>query len=342
MDWGRSAPAAVSQSWRVPCGSLPRSRSRARAGPRRPRIACRTVLWSRSKPRAISVSESGVSSRARYIASWRARATARRASRREQLLAAEPVDRRRPRPGSPPGSAAGGRRGGAPAGSAPSARLDERRRERLGEQRGDREHPGHRALEHAHVARAPGSRSRAARRARAAPAPRRRRAATGARSGSAGRAARARPASPQRKRSRRRSASRAERLGRPVAREHDLLAGGVQRVEGVDELLLGVLLALEHLDVVDQQRVELAVAGLEQLRAVAAQRAHELAREPLGGRVVDVQRGVVSAHVLGDRARAGASCRAPVGRAGRAGCRPRREARRPRARRRGRAGCRAR
>ena len=72
---------------------------------------------------------------------------------------------------------------------------------------------------------------------------------------------------PQSKRSRSRSASRRERLGRAVAGEHDLLAGGVQRVEGVDELLLGALLALEHLDVVDQQRVELAVARLERLRA---------------------------------------------------------------------------
>ncbi len=76
-----------------------------------------------------------------------------------------------------------------------------------------------------------------------------------------------------------------ERLGRPVAGEHDLLAGAVERVEGVDELLLGALLALEHLDVVDQQRVELAVALLEALGPLAAQRGHELGREPLGGGV---------------------------------------------------------
>ena len=93
-----------------------------------------------------------------------------------------------------------------------------------------------------------------------------------------------------------------ERLRRAVAGEHDLLAGRVQGVEGVDELLLGALLALEHLDVVDQQRVELAIAGLERLRALAPQRRDELGREPLGGRVVDLELGVVAAQVLDDRA----------------------------------------
>ena len=34
-----------------------------------------TVVWSRSKARAISASDSEVSSRARYMASWRGRAT---------------------------------------------------------------------------------------------------------------------------------------------------------------------------------------------------------------------------------------------------------------------------
>ena len=108
------------------------------------------------------------------------------------------------------------------------------------------------------------------------------------RSGCAGRAARARRAGPSRSG---RAAARParQRLRRAVAGEHDLLAGGVQRVEGVDELLLGVLLALEHLDVVDQQRVELAVAGLEGLGPVAAQRGDELGREALGGRVVDLR-----------------------------------------------------
>ena len=47
---------------------------------------------------------------------------------------------------------------------------------------------------------------------------------------------------------------------RPVGRQHDLRAGLVQRVEGVEELLLEALLALEELDVVDEQDVVGAVA----------------------------------------------------------------------------------
>ena len=92
---------------------------------------------------------------------------------------------------------------------------------------------------------------------------------------------------PQSKRSRSRCSSRSRDPGGPVAGEHDLLAGGEQRVEGVDELLLGPRLALEELDVVDQQRVEPAVALLEALRPLGAQRRHELAGEALGGRVVE-------------------------------------------------------
>ena len=68
-----------------------------------------------------------------------------------------------------------------------------------------------------------------------------------------------------RKRSRSRSAI-CESASQAVAGQHDLLSRSVEGVEGVDELLLGPLLSLEHLDIVDQQRVERAVARLEQLR----------------------------------------------------------------------------
>ena len=57
-----------------------------------------------------------------------------------------------------------------------------------------------------------------------------------------------------------------EALGRAVGGEHDLLVGVVQGVEGVEELLLRLGLALEELDVVDEQHVDLAVAPLERLR----------------------------------------------------------------------------
>ena len=68
---------------------------------------------------------------------------------------------------------------------------------------------------------------------------------------------------PHSNRLRSRSSSAVELLGRPVGGDHDLLVGVVQRVEGVEELLLGLLLALQELDVVDQQDVDVAVAALE-------------------------------------------------------------------------------
>ena len=52
-------------------------------------------------------------------------------------------------------------------------------------------------------------------------------------------------------------------VGRAVGGEHDLAAAVVQGVEGVEELLLGLGLALEELDVVEQQHVDVAEAGLK-------------------------------------------------------------------------------
>src|SRR5579862_6139159 len=54
-----------------------------------------------------------------------------------------------------------------------------------------------------------------------------------------------------------------QRLRRPVGADHDLPAAAVQVVEGVEELLLQLLGALEELDVVDQQYVDVAVTPLE-------------------------------------------------------------------------------
>ena len=47
--------------------------------------------------------------------------------------------------------------------------------------------------------------------------------------------------------------------GRPVTGQHDLLVGLVQRVEGVEELLLNPLFAGEKLDVVNQQHIGLTI-----------------------------------------------------------------------------------
>ena len=50
-----------------------------------------------------------------------------------------------------------------------------------------------------------------------------------------------------------------------VAGDHELPARVVQRVEGVEELLLGLGLAGQELDVVDQQDVGVAIGVLEAL-----------------------------------------------------------------------------
>ncbi len=69
----------------------------------------------------------------------------------------------------------------------------------------------------------------------------------------------------------------------------------------MEELLLGGGLALEELDVVDEQDVDVAVAGLEGLAARGLQRGDELVGERLGGRVADAEAGGVVAQVVGDR-----------------------------------------
>ena len=94
---------------------------------------------------------------------------------------------------------------------------------------------------------------------------------------------------------------RLEPLGRPVGGEHDLLVGVVQRVEGVEELLLRLLLALQELDVVDQQHVDVAVAALEAVLPVVADRVDELVGELLAGDVAHLGAGVEAAHVVPDR-----------------------------------------
>ena len=55
-----------------------------------------------------------------------------------------------------------------------------------------------------------------------------------------------------------------------VGGEDELAAAFIEGVEGVEELLLGGLLALEELDVVDEEDVEVAVPFLEPLGAAAS------------------------------------------------------------------------
>ena len=94
---------------------------------------------------------------------------------------------------------------------------------------------------------------------------------------------------------------RAHVARQPVGGQHELGAGRVQRVERVEELLLRLGLALEELDVVDEQQVDAAVGGLERVDAVVVQRADEVVRERLDGRVADGQPVAVGRDVVGDR-----------------------------------------
>ena len=86
---------------------------------------------------------------------------------------------------------------------------------------------------------------------------------------------------PHSNRERRRASSVAISFGGRSEREHDLRAGLVERVEGMEELLLEALLALEELHVVDQQQVVVAVALLEALDALVAERVDEVVDERL-------------------------------------------------------------
>ena len=62
----------------------------------------------------------------------------------------------------------------------------------------------------------------------------------------------------------------------PVGGDDDLVAGLVDAVEGVEELVLGLLLAGDELDVVHQKQVDLAVLVAEFLRGAALDGAHQL------------------------------------------------------------------
>ena len=68
---------------------------------------------------------------------------------------------------------------------------------------------------------------------------------------------------PHSKRLRSRSSRVSDRLRRPVRGQDDLLAVLVDRVERVEELLLGPLLVGDELDVVDEEEVDPPVAGPE-------------------------------------------------------------------------------
>jgi len=70
--------------------------------------------------------------------------------------------------------------------------------------------------------------------------------------------------------------------GRSIAGQYDLTTGLVQGVEGVEELFLGGLLALQELHVVDEKEVGLAESTTELVRGAVLNRGDELVGELLG------------------------------------------------------------
>ena len=93
---------------------------------------------------------------------------------------------------------------------------------------------------------------------------------------------------------------RLDGVGCAVGGDDDLLVRSVQRVEGVEELLLEAFLALHELDVVDEQDVHVAVAALEEPGGVLPDGVDVLVQEVLGGHVAHGVVGVVLVDVVPD------------------------------------------
>ena len=78
-----------------------------------------------------------------------------------------------------------------------------------------------------------------------------------------------------------------DRLRWPIAREDDLLAVLVDRVERVEELLLRPFLVGDELDVVDEEEVDPSIAGTELVDLALLDRGDEFVRELLARRIDD-------------------------------------------------------
>src|SRR5262249_31899534 len=87
---------------------------------------------------------------------------------------------------------------------------------------------------------------------------------------------------------------------RTIGGEHDLAPTVLERVEGMEELLLALGLPLEELDIVKQQHVDVAEADLEPLRAASAEGVQELVRERLAGGAAHAQPRAVAEEQGGD------------------------------------------
>src|SRR3954447_20323756 len=90
-------------------------------------------------------------------------------------------------------------------------------------------------------------------------------------------------------------------VGAAIGGHHQLPSGLPERIEHVEELLAGPLLARQELDVVDQDDVRLAKTILECRGAPLADRFDELAGELLDRRTADPHASSETRHVVADR-----------------------------------------
>ncbi len=88
---------------------------------------------------------------------------------------------------------------------------------------------------------------------------------------------------------------------RAIGGEHQLGAAVDDRIDRVEELLGGLVLSFQELDVLEQQDVHLAVAPLEGRQVRALEGCHELAGERFRGRVADREPADAERDVVADR-----------------------------------------
>ncbi len=89
-------------------------------------------------------------------------------------------------------------------------------------------------------------------------------------------------------------------LRRTIRSNHDLLHVLVQRVEGVEELLLRALFLRDELDVVNQQHIHGAKAVAEAGHAVVAQRGGQLVEKLFRGNIADARHWLAALHFVAD------------------------------------------
>ena len=90
-------------------------------------------------------------------------------------------------------------------------------------------------------------------------------------------------------------------LGRLVAGKHNLLAGLMEGIEGMEELFLGTVLVSDELDVIDHQEIDAPVAIAEVFHPLCPERVDQVIGERFGRDVEDDQARVLREGLVTDR-----------------------------------------